>query len=979
MKCHTPNHQEVNTDYKTTLDVIDSDSDMDGEDLLTAAPDRVQELLAATPPGGDGFLSTTPPGEAPPPPPVFFTDDDEAPALPSEGPPSTLPPAVPRSASQSSSTNESREKYQIKEQSQHEVSQTLSDKMKFLDQILNDDTLPVTNIDDLLDDIDDDVDGDTDTHFKVKEERDATGPGGYEQVHSKTFVVNSSNSTVLSPQTSADLKHALVNPFEQLERDFDNDATGSRVTVEGVSEGLHSAHTSDAGENKSDGAGFGGEGDSFEDQGSTQFAVMGIERVSANENVRGTTEREGTTDAAEYQKKVTTSVGPSVLGDPQVKVFSSSSPREQTPQLQGSSLHDDNTHYGQQQKEPSSSQHNTFVSSSHAESSQFTELEHNFSQAIDLPSGSVTVVRITSPSTSLQHLTPSLSGDTTPAEAHESTSDTEADQPPPLPTTDIPPQYATKNDTNLLIGDFATDINHSNSADAGGVCYYDDQHGHGSFDIGLDAEIGDVQESVVKSSTDTLSTNISLSGANEDISESRCDITELVNVDPTSNTTTSSDIQFDQIQTDEQLEIKANKLTLPNKDYISQPNVDKNITKNDDIFDAKEAYIFEQNPEIISSNSNAKDEALVSFEEYNGNGTSDNSNVNITSQSQSNTEESGGDVNCSLDPLGPSLNTFTEERNTCTNLVQNAIELKNSSSDDDELAVEVTPDNKNLTDSIVSANGNLEEVGSNPANVYHTTQLSDAMKTTGDIDKVNAHGNSVDVTASHNNFTANSGNQTVTDSLTHETLVKTISECGSDYTRGNRVNLSSMNDVQFDISSTEQSGSDVKSVSKTVSQDEEQSLSPGTVHLKTKTPTFPLLAPRSLYNVSESRTKPESNAVDRNALPALKLPKLSSLESRKLSPVSPKTFSIKSSSSVKSAEMPKIRNKRSEVEPFTVEVLKGLLGLGIKLNITNDGLAQVVDVLKTGPIGRSALIRFVHKHLFLCILGLSPSCKMIYT
>ena len=212
----------------------------------------------------------------------------------------------------------------------------------------------------------------------------------------------------------------------------------------------------------------------------------------------------------------------------------------------------------------------------------------------------------------------------------------------------------------------------------------------------------------------------------------------------------------------------------------------------------------------------------------------------------------------------------------------------------------------------MSANGNLEEVGSNPANVYHTTQLSDAMKTTGDIDKVNAHGNSVDVTASHNNFTANSGNQTVTDSLTHETLVKTISVCGSDYTRGNRVNLSSMNDVQFDISSTEQSGSDVKSVSKTVSQDEEQSLSPGTVHLKTKTPTFPLLAPRSLYNVSESRTKPESNAVDRNALPALKLPKLSSFESRKLSPVSPKTFSMKSSSSLKSADLPKIRNKRSE-------------------------------------------------------------------
>ena len=774
-------NQEVNTDYKTTLDVIDSDSDMDGEDLLSAPRDKVQELLATTPPGGEGFFSTTPSGEAPPPPPEFFTDDDDAPALPSEGPPSLPPPAVPRSPSPASSTSESIGKYQIKEQSQHEVSQTVSDKMKFLDQILNDDTLPVTNIDDILDDVDDYVDDDT--HFRVNKESDAAEPGDHEQVNNKTSIVNSSNANVLSPQTSADLKHALVNPFEQLERDFGNDATGSGVMVEEMSEELHGAHTSDVVENKSDGAGFDGEGDSSEDQGSTQFAVVGMERVSLNENVRGPTEWRDMTGATEYQKKVSASVDPPVLGDPQVKVFSSTSPREQAPQ--SSSLHD-NIHSDQQQIQPNSSQHNTFVSSPHAESDQFTELEHNFSEAIDLTSGSVTVVRITSPSTSLQHLTPLLPEDTSTAEAQETTSNTEADHPPPLPTTDIPPQSATETDPNLLIDDFVTDANHPYSTGSGGVYYYDDHHGPASLDIGLDAVVSDVDESFVKLSADTLSTNISLPGADEGTYESSCNITELVNVDPTSNTAPGGDMEFDQKQPDEQFDFQettVNELTVPNADKNEE------ITKDNNFFDSKEAYIFEQSPDTIFSNSNTRDGALINLEEHTCylNGTNKNSNVNNTSQSQPHTEESRGDANCSLDPLGQRFNTFTEEKNTGTSLVQSAIDIKNGRSGDDELAVEVTPDNKNPTDCIVSANNSLEQVSSNPANVYHTTQLSDAMKTTGDIDKVNAHGNSVDVTASHNDFTANSDNQTVTDSLTHETLVKTISECGSDDTRGNRV------------------------------------------------------------------------------------------------------------------------------------------------------------------------------------------------
>ena len=65
------------------------------------------------------------------------------------------------------------------------------------------------------------------------------------------------------------------------------------------------------------------------------------------------------------------------------------------------------------------------------------------------------------------------------------------------------------------------------------------------------------------------------------------------------------------------------------------------------------------------------------------------------------------------------------------------------------------------------------------------------------------------------------------------------------------------------------------------------------------------------------------------------------------------------SSDTNSAPVPsvKVRNKRSETEPFQIEVLKGLLGLGIKVTVSAEGHTQVTEVEKTGPVGRNGNIR----------------------
>ena len=970
----------VNNNIK--LNVIDSDSEMEGTDLLLAAPDKVQELLATTPPRGDGFVSTMPPSEAPPsPPPGFSTDDDscsEAPALPIGGPPAIPPPTVPRTPSPTSVDSDN------KEQSREEVSKDLSDKMKFLDQILNDDTLPVTNIDDLLDDDDDYMDNNVNT----AERRQDVDPHSNQQVESETFLVNIDSSKVLSPQTSADIKHALVNPFEELEKDFDNDEVGAsdlsshngtQVTMEGMSEGLCSAHGSDMVDHRGYGAAVSGDSNSCGDQ----FEVEGIKRVSdlviLDTSVVTSMIPDAPIDPAsesgmEYHHKGATSTSPSVQSDAQVKVFSFTVPLEQA-QLQAPLFHV-GSHYDQQQNQPSSGQHDTFVFSSHAESNQFTELEHNFGTAIDSNSENVTVVRITSPSISLQHLTPSTDADSDHEQQNESPTDTEVnDQPPPLPTTDIPHPSYSENSENVLVDKFTNDTDQLNSKAVGVVCFYDDQNGAGPLNGDLNVGVSDVHKLGEKLSTvtaDTLSTDISETATEDDVYESNYTITAHLPEDPRSDILFNDNIEYNQINAKEQLQVHKTTVTLDETEQLPLNNTSQtseNIGENNNnTFNSKSSLNFKQSSDHNdeSYNANQTKQVYIDSQILESNQSDDDSNVVNIPHSEIHTEAIFTDANCLVDLSGQSINNFTEEISTYSSTVQSSIELKDSNTGNNEAAVEITPDNKCVTNSMNPTHDNVEEVKSNPASMYHTTQVSDAMKTTGDGNEVNAHCNDIDAVASENNLTANSSNQTVTDTLIHETPEKTISECGTDDIRGNRVNLSSMNDVQFDISSTEHSGGNIKSATEAIQDsavDKEKSLSStNAIQLNiSETSIVPESSPELLSSVSESSTI-KNDVGSKKVLPSLKLPKISTFESRKLTPVSPRSLNMKStftSSGLKSSSLSKIRNKRSEVEPFSVEVIKGLLGLGIKLNVTKDGLAQVVDIQKTGPIGRSAVIRLV--------------------
>ncbi len=57
---------------------------------------------------------------------------------------------------------------------------------------------------------------------------------------------------------------------------------------------------------------------------------------------------------------------------------------------------------------------------------------------------------------------------------------------------------------------------------------------------------------------------------------------------------------------------------------------------------------------------------------------------------------------------------------------------------------------------------------------------------------------------------------------------------------------------------------------------------------------------------------------------------------------------------VSSSQRPvKLTRKRSHNQPFQVEVLKGLLGLGIKVQVTPEGHVKVTEVTKSGPVGRN--------------------------
>ena len=979
-------HRTQDISGNNYLAVIDSDLEMEGTDLLATAPNKVQELLATTPPNVSEIFSTGLPAEAPEPPPKFSTYVSyyEAPMLPCEGPSSVPSSVVPRSSSPQSIDGDGIERREIKLQGHEELSQTLNDKMKYLDQILNDDSLPVTNIDDLLDEDDNCLDYNIDTLVENAERKvNNVDQYGNHQVKGASSVEDLDNSNVLSPQTSADLKNALVNPFEQIERDFDNDEIGVsdllthdgwRVTEEGMNEELQSAPVSDMADRNGYDAEFSRNGNSYEEYGSAEFEVKGIEQAP-NMDVLRTSDSVSMRHEApvslapasdfEFQWKGLSAADPPLLGNPHVKVCESTAPLEQA-QSTGSQLY---VNTDDQQQKHSSSQH-TSVFSSHTEESQFRELEHTFLGPIDSKAENVTVAKIISPSASLQHLTPEAFEDTARVQTNESTTEAEPrEQPLQLTTTDIQHKLPVEISSNFLIDDLTSNTHHqSDSASGGIVCYHDDQDGTSSLGDVLDAGFSDVHQSSEKCfavTADTVSTNNTLSPA-YDTNESNYTLDHMYK-DPESKIIPNTDTENNQVHCGEQLYLNKTTVTVveqapPTPNYSSHPGAgtSENSTKdNNSTFDSKMPYHFEQSLEFSNSNQNRKDKVIIHLDAPQSTNADKSSHEKMTTQFHTHAEESYSDANCTVDHPGPSINSFTQ--------VISTVEMKDLNTGNNEVVVEVIPDDKCVTKSMYPAYGKEDEINSNPTCMYHT-QLSSITKTTGDSRKANArsNNNSSDYITSHNT----NSNQTVTDSMTHDrnkNLAKTVSEC-RDNTRGTFINLSSMNDVQFDISSSEQS-CDIKSDCDTAIQnstvDKEQLYSSKDTFQspKSTSATFPVSSLKPLSGIYTSRnSETDNDANSRNTLPSLKLPKLSSFESRRLPQASPRPFNMKSSlkaPTFKSSSLPKNRNKRSEVEPFTVEVFKGLLGLGIKLNITKDGLVQVADIQKNGPVGRSAVIRLV--------------------
>ena len=118
------------------------------------------------------------------------------------------------------------------------------------------------------------------------------------------------------------------------------------------------------------------------------------------------------------------------------------------------------------------------------------------------------------------------------------------------------------------------------------------------------------------------------------------------------------------------------------------------------------------------------------------------------------------------------------------------------------------------------------------------------------------------------------------------------------------------------------------------------------------------------FKRSPFKTKPSS--------PLKPLPTLKSLPTIK--PLGNKTPSLKPLSSAKplsldtktlipntnvNSQIPpvKVRNKRSDSEPFQIEVLKGLAGLGIDLEASGKDYPQVIGLNRTGPVFKNGNIR----------------------
>ncbi len=877
------------------------------ESVADTVPSAVQEILARTPPTGVGILSGSPPGEPPPPPPEFSTDDDddEPPALPSEGPPSILPPPVPTSLDPAFIPDDGVAQHEG--QSQKEVAKSLNPRMQFLDAILNDDSLPVTNIDDLIDDsntlCNDSVDS-----------GDGTEQPNRHETQVEDFV-SFEDSGATSADASVDLKQALIIPFEQLERDLDSDAGGasegrgqssSEVTVEGWNVAAWSGPTDHGGNGV---AAISGDGQSRREIASS--LLVGLDGSEHELKVDGGLEPSGARHVQQHESMA-------AQQDPaHAPECSAASPRvpASLEQAQSSYPHlHANSHFDLQLKAPSGDQHNSSVSSSHAgdsDSATLTDLKHSFVGSADPIAENVTVVRITS--TSLEYLRPSAAQSDNETQHKPGASDTSFSEPPPLPTT-----HAPGGGEGLV--EALTD-----TTSVSAVHHHEDQDPAERVD--------DDRESTA--TADTMSTNISLPQAPDTI-ESNYTTFDSARIYHFSGNLPKHQREKEQTNSEETVHLHTTTIALGDPAPPRLAN-------------------YSSHPSTSSSGDALHSEARDSDRAPHGE-TLSNTNMNaFEPEAIDRKVQSEIQGTCWTSPDIESSETAVQNFLSLeATALESVGQKERAAKGNSQLAVEVSFTEKSA---LHSEHENTQEVNSDPAGIHHDSRLPVTLKTTGDSEGVNAHRNGNDVLASHSNGPTSDNNQTVTDSSTsHESSrgpTKTSLECERDDTSKEHVNPSSVNDVHFDLSSSGQGSNSFESGSQDSANstaDKEQLLS-GDDTLK----------PASVAVQSESSAPMNSNrdttSSPKGALPSLTLPKLSSFEARKLTPASSRSTNLATGVTFFKSSPSKVRNRRSEEEPFSVEVLKGLLGLGVKLRVTSDGLAQVEDVQKTGPVGRTAAIR----------------------
>lgn len=112
----------------------------------------------------------------------------------------------------------------------------------------------------------------------------------------------------------------------------------------------------------------------------------------------------------------------------------------------------------------------------------------------------------------------------------------------------------------------------------------------------------------------------------------------------------------------------------------------------------------------------------------------------------------------------------------------------------------------------------------------------------------------------------------------------------------------------------------------------------GTIHSKTSTSATikPLstVKPLSFNSLSLNRPNRYTTTINTGSKPSL------------LSTIYSKTHSVSS-------------NVRSEEESFLVSVMKGILGIGMKVEVKPEGYVQVTEVQSSGPVGKDGNIRYL--------------------